>query len=388
MTTNDLMFQDRIRTVVRDAYRSLPRGGGATTAARLYRGDDVARLPTSAVRWSLGVGDPVRHAGLRPGEHVLDLGCGGGIDTILAAEAVGPDGHVVGVDALPEMCGRARAAVVEAGVEGWCEIVEGEMEDLPLADGRFDVVISNGVINLSHRKSRALAEVARVLRPEGRLCVTDLTVDDDLPPEVLASGAAWAGCIAGAMSERLLARKLDRAGFTDVRMDERIPFSLDDCAAYPLFEDDILALMRRLLGPEAQRHIATSVLVRARLAGAGQERTAPDAAASAAVHVRPLDAVPAVDHGIDGVRVRPLKRVEDVAFKVLEIAPGRATPFHTHLHTHEGLVVDGEGALQLRDRRVPLATGDVFSVAPNEPHAIHATPADALRLVCLDCLLD
>lgn len=191
--TRDLLHQDDIRDMVRHAYATLSAGAGETLARRLYGDDELASLPDEALTWALGVGNPVRHARLRPGEVVLDLGCGGGIDTILSARLVGLSGRAIGVDLLEEMCERARAAADAAGVGGWSEFRQGQMEDIPLPDDSVDVVISNGVLNLSARKARALAEIHRVLRPGGRLCVADLTVDDDLPPEVLTSDAAWAG---------------------------------------------------------------------------------------------------------------------------------------------------------------------------------------------------
>ncbi|MDP8992912.1 MAG: methyltransferase domain-containing protein [Actinomycetota bacterium] len=191
--SRDLLFQDEIRTVVRDAYEAIESGGGRPVAERLYSEDELLGVPADAVSWALGVGNPVRHAGLRPGEAVLDVGCGGGIDTVLAAQRVGPQGRAIGLDLLEEMCERARAAAAAAGVEAWTEFRSGEMEAIPLADECVDVVISNGVINLSARKGRALAEIHRVLRPGGRMCVADLTVDDELPPEVLTSDAAWTG---------------------------------------------------------------------------------------------------------------------------------------------------------------------------------------------------
>ncbi|MBW3620505.1 MAG: methyltransferase domain-containing protein [Actinobacteria bacterium] len=258
------MFQDQIHDLVRTAYRRIPSGAGRAMAARLYTEDELALVPEAAVDWSLGVGNPVRHAGLARGEVVVDLGCGGGIDTVLAARQVGPTGRVVGVDMLETMCERTRAAVEEAGVADRCEVVQGEMEDLPLPDGCADVVVSNGVVNLSPRKSRALTEAARVLRPGGRFCVSDLTVDQELPPEVLSSGAAWAGCVAGALSEDVFRRKLARSGLEDVQMAQRIPFSLDDVALYPLFTTEVLELMRRLLPEDARDEIATSLIVHAR----------------------------------------------------------------------------------------------------------------------------
>jgi arsenite methyltransferase len=191
--TEDLLFQNEIKDVVRSVYKEIPTGGGHDVAAKLYSAEELDEVPAGAVAWALGVGNPVRHAGLSKGETVLDLGPGGGIDSILAAKRVGPTGRVVGVDILDEMVERASANAAESGVAGWTEFVRGEMEDLPLPDASVDVVISNGVINLSPRKSRVFAEIFRVLRPGGRMCVSDLTVEDDLPPEIMTSDAAWAG---------------------------------------------------------------------------------------------------------------------------------------------------------------------------------------------------
>jgi len=189
----DLLHQEDIKELVRTAYSSLSLGGGRAVVDRLYSEEDVSGMPPGAVAWALGVGNPVASADLSPGEVVLDVGSGGGIDTILAGRAVGPSGRAIGIDLLEEMCERARVHAEEAGVAGWTEFLQGEMEAIPLSDETVDVVISNGVINLSARKSRALAEIRRVLRPGGRLCVADLVVDDDLPAEVLTSDSAWAG---------------------------------------------------------------------------------------------------------------------------------------------------------------------------------------------------
>ncbi|CAL9440171.1 2-methoxy-6-polyprenyl-1,4-benzoquinol methylase, mitochondrial [Actinosynnema sp. ALI-1.44] len=258
----DLMHQDDILAAVRHAYSAIPAGAGRAMAGRLYR--SLAGVPDTAVEWSLGVGDPVRHAGLRPGEAVLDVGCGGGIDTVLAAREVGAHGHVTGLDMLAEMCGRARAAVAEAGVGDRCSFTVGRMEAMPLPDASVDVVISNGVLNLSPRKSRVLAEIFRVLRPGGRLCVADLTVEDDLPPEVLTRDSAWAGCISGALSERVFTRKLEKVGFASIELSERRAFGIDDVALYPLFDADVLALMRRTIPVERQHDVCAGVVVRAR----------------------------------------------------------------------------------------------------------------------------
>lgn len=193
MATEDLLFQREIKEVVRSVYEQIPTGGGEAVARELYSPDELAQVPAGAVAWALGVGNPVRHADLSPGETVLDIGPGGGIDSILAARRVGPTGRVIGLDLLDEMTDRAAANADEAGVSGWTEFIRGEMEQIPLPGSSVDVVISNGVINLSPRKSRVLAEIFRVLRPGGRMCVSDLTVEEDLPPEILTSDSAWAG---------------------------------------------------------------------------------------------------------------------------------------------------------------------------------------------------
>lgn len=189
----DLLFQQEIKEAVRGAYERIPTGGGEPVARELYSDEELATVPEGAVAWALGVGNPVRHAELAAGETVLDVGAGGGIDTILAARAVGPTGRVFGLDLLEEMGKRATDNARTAGVDAWTTFLQGEMKEIPLPDASVDVVISNGVINLSPRKSRVLAEIHRVLRPGGRLCVADLTVEEDLPPEILASDSAWAG---------------------------------------------------------------------------------------------------------------------------------------------------------------------------------------------------
>ena len=189
----DLMFQKEIKDTVRQAYAAISSGAGESVARRLYTDQELAELPPGAVEWALGVGNPVRYAMLRPGEAVLDVGSGGGIDTILAARRVGPRGRAIGLDALEEMRERGRRHAAEAGVQGWTEFIQGEMESIPLPDGSVDAVVSNGVLNLSARKSRALAEIFRVLRPTGRISLADLTVEDELPPEVANDQSAWAG---------------------------------------------------------------------------------------------------------------------------------------------------------------------------------------------------
>lgn len=190
-TSDDLLGQDAIRASVRDAYRAVI-GKASAAAKRLYDPEQLALLPRGAIEQALGVGNPVRAAGLRPGEIVIDVGCGGGIDTLLAARAVAPTGKAIGLDMLPEMLELAARHAAEAGVTN-VEWVRGEMEAVPLPDASVDVVISNGVVNLSPRKSRAFAETYRILRPGGRMVIADIIVDEDLPPEILTNAAAWAG---------------------------------------------------------------------------------------------------------------------------------------------------------------------------------------------------
>jgi SAM-dependent methyltransferase len=190
-TTPDLLNQDAVRDLVADRYRGIV-GRVTTVAPTLYTPSELAGLPQSAVAGALGVGNPVRFAGLRAGEVVLDLGSGGGLDTLLAARAVAPGGRAIGLDILPEMLARAADHASDAGVTN-VEWRQGEIEDIPLQDGSVDVVISNGVVNLSPRKSRVLFEAFRVLRKGGRISMSDIIVEDDLPPEVIVDPQAWAG---------------------------------------------------------------------------------------------------------------------------------------------------------------------------------------------------
>lgn len=160
-------------------------------AESLYAPDELAGLPEGAVALAFGVGNPLRHAGLRPGEVVLDVGCGAGIDTLIAARRVGPEGRALGLDMTRAMLERARQHAVLTGL-GNVEFHEGFMEALPFADASIDVVLSNGTLNLSTRKSRALAEMHRALRPGGRLALADLVLTETLPEEIQKDPTALA----------------------------------------------------------------------------------------------------------------------------------------------------------------------------------------------------
>lgn len=189
--SKDLMFKDDIQKLVVDCYRALQSPGGPGT--RFYSEEQLAELPEGARMWALGVGNPVPWAELNAGEVVADLGCGSGIDSLLAARQVGPSGRVIGIDLLEEMVERARRFASEAGADN-TQFRSAEIESPPLPDQSVDVVISNGAINLSARKSRVLAEAYRILRPGGRMCVADLIIrEEELPSEILTHPSAWAG---------------------------------------------------------------------------------------------------------------------------------------------------------------------------------------------------
>jgi arsenite methyltransferase len=190
--SRDLMRSAEIKQIVRSAYAAVD-SSSETLARKLYSPVQLAQLPQSAIKGALGVGNHLRHAQIDAGETLLDLGCGAGIDTILAAQRTGPNGRVIALDFLPEMLERTTTAAEDAGLDT-IQPLEGDIEAIPLPDGSVDHVISNGVINLAPRKARVLAECARVLRPGGKLTLADLTVaDEELPPEILAHPATWAG---------------------------------------------------------------------------------------------------------------------------------------------------------------------------------------------------
>jgi arsenite methyltransferase len=183
----------------------------------LYDPSLRAGLPEAAVLASMGCGNPTAVADLREGETVLDLGSGGGIDVLLSAARVGPTGKAYGLDMTDEMLELARANAREARAEN-VEFLQGFIEDIPLPDVAVDVIISNCVINLSTDKPRVVDEMFRVLRPSGRLGISDVVADDHLTPSDRAERGSYVGCIAGALSFAEYRAELDRAGFTDVEI--------------------------------------------------------------------------------------------------------------------------------------------------------------------------
>ena len=196
-------------------------GGGletdATFGAGLYSAAEQGALPVAAVAASLGCGNPMLVAELREGETVLDLGSGGGIDVLLSARRVGERGFVYGVDMTEEMLALARANAATAGAEN-VEFVRGVIEDLPLPDAAVDVVISNCVINLSPDKPAVLSEVYRVLRPGGRVGISDVVAEDRLSPAERAERGSYTGCVAGALSRREYLDGLAAAGFVNAEV--------------------------------------------------------------------------------------------------------------------------------------------------------------------------
>ena len=224
---NDL--REEVRAKYAEAARSATVGGGcgcgessccgdsgeAAFGEALYGADERAELPGAAVLASLGCGNPTAVADLREGEVVLDLGSGGGIDVLLSAKRVGPEGVAYGLDMTEEMLALARRNAAEAGVRN-AHFLKGHIEAIPLPAGSVDVVISNCVINLSTDKPAVLAEMARVLRPGGRIGISDVVAEDRLSREERAERGSYAGCMAGALSKREYEQGLAAAGFEGV----------------------------------------------------------------------------------------------------------------------------------------------------------------------------
>ena len=197
----------------------------------LYSSSEQGTLPEKAVLASLGCGNPTALIDLRPGETVLDLGSGGGIDVLLSARRVGPTGKAYGLDMTDEMLALARENQRHAGVTN-AEFLKGEIEHIPLRDNSVDVVISNCVINLSSNKDRVLQEAFRVLRPGGRLAVSDVVVRGSVPVVVRQSMLLWVGCIAGALEESEYRAKLKAACFEDVDIEPTRTYNIEDARQF------------------------------------------------------------------------------------------------------------------------------------------------------------
>jgi SAM-dependent methyltransferase len=240
--------KDEIRKMVSETYAAAvkspvasPCCGGPVGKADLanlagYTLEELKVLPDDAVVNSFGCGNPLAYSEVRPGEVVLDLGSGAGIDLLIAAAKVGPEGRVIGVDMTDEMIARARQNAAEAGLDN-IEVRKGIIEELPVEDGSVDWVISNCVINLSPEKEKVFAEIARVLKPGGRILVSDI-VAEDLPDWVRQSAELYSACVAGAIGEQEYVNGLRDAGLEDVEVGERLVY--DDVQLATLVEAELV----------------------------------------------------------------------------------------------------------------------------------------------------
>jgi len=197
----------------------------------LYEAAQVAGIPAQAVLASLGCGNPTALAALEEGQVVLDLGSGGGIDVLLSAQRVGPTGKAYGLDMTDEMLALARRNQAAAGVTN-VEFLKGDIEHIPLPDASVDVIISNCVINLAADKRKVFAEAFRVLKPGGRLAVSDVVVRGEVPPEVRRSMELWVGCVAGALEDREFEVWLREAGFDDPTLEPTRVYRLEDARQF------------------------------------------------------------------------------------------------------------------------------------------------------------
>jgi arsenite methyltransferase len=204
---------------------------GDPITSNLYAISETAEVPETALRASLGCGNPTALAKLQPGEVVLDLGSGGGIDVLLSAKRVGPSGKAYGLDMTDEMLELARENQRKAGVEN-VEFLKGQIESIPLPDASVDVIVSNCVINLSADKDRVLREAFRVLKSGGRFAVSDVVVAGEIPAAIRQSLLLWVGCVAGALSEGEYRQKLEAAGFVDVTIEPTRIYGVEDARQY------------------------------------------------------------------------------------------------------------------------------------------------------------
>jgi SAM-dependent methyltransferase len=237
-----------VKEIVREKYSQAAlrvtagQGGCCTSAPRatnccdpitsnLYGAGEAGEVPDAALEASLGCGNPTALAELKPGETVLDLGSGGGIDVLLSAKRVGPTGKAYGLDMTDEMLALAEANRQKSGLTN-VEFLKGEIEHIPLPDNSVNVIISNCVINLSGDKDQVLREAFRVLRPGGRFAVSDVVVRGEVPEAIRRSMELWVGCVAGALSEADYRSKLANAGFVGVGVEVTRVYSSDDARAF------------------------------------------------------------------------------------------------------------------------------------------------------------
>jgi arsenite methyltransferase len=233
-----------VTSAIRERYGEIARSGGKSVGcctsgcgcsdpitSDLYSSAETATIPDEAIAVSLGCGNPTALIDLKPGQVVLDLGCGGGIDVLLSARRVGSTGHVYGLDMTDDMLAVARQNQSRAGATN-VEFLKGRIESIPLPDASVDVIISNCVINLSTDKGAVLREAYRVLRPGGRFAVSDVVMRGSVPDAVKKSLELWVGCVAGALTETEYRTKLSEAGFTDVDVEAWRVYSIDDATEF------------------------------------------------------------------------------------------------------------------------------------------------------------
>ncbi len=263
--TSGCTSEGTLREAVRQRYARVAQGETPLTADHIasavgYDERDLHAVPAGA-NLGLGCGNPVALAALRPGEVVLDLGSGAGFDAFLAAAAVGPEGRVIGVDMTPEMIAKAQENARKAGIDN-AEFRLGTIENLPIADAQVDVVISNCVINLSPDKPRVFHEAFRVLKPGGRLMISDIVLGMPLPERVRASIKAYVGCIAGASLRSGYLQAIADAGFVDVEVVGETDATALLAGTQP--SDPLVAEMLAAFGDaeELRRHLATAASIK------------------------------------------------------------------------------------------------------------------------------
>jgi arsenite methyltransferase len=244
------MSSENIKEVVKEKYGEAARrvAAGASSAccgtspsskgdccdpitSNLYGAGDASAVPEAALRASLGCGNPTMLAELQPGEIVLDLGSGGGIDVLLSARCVGPTGKAYGLDMTDDMLGLSEENQRKSGLTN-VEFLKGEIENIPLPDNTVDVIVSNCVINLSGDKDRVLQEAFRVLKPGGRFAISDVVVRGEVPAEIRKSMELWVGCVAGALSDTEYHQKLTTSGFEAIAIEATRVYDVNDAREF------------------------------------------------------------------------------------------------------------------------------------------------------------